>query len=98
MVKRNFIRLREKTIHPCLNIRGMLEYRPHNVLGARLMAGQLTLDQFVEVRILCPQPKDLRKRVLFNYAMRFVLNEMYVIKNCIIGISLFIRLIHLSIV
>jgi hypothetical protein len=28
------------------------------VVGARPMAGQLTLDQSIEVRILCPQPGD----------------------------------------
>ncbi len=29
---------------------------PAGELGARPMAGQLTLDQSIEVRILCPQP------------------------------------------
>jgi hypothetical protein len=32
---------------------------PAGALGARLMVGRLTLDQLVEVRILCPQPKSL---------------------------------------
>ena len=36
---------------------GMVKYRPL-VLRARPMAGQLTLDQSIEVRILCPQPAD----------------------------------------
>ena len=47
----------------------MVKYRPlvvpsdrcHNevarTVGARPMAGRLTLDQLIEVRILCPQPK-----------------------------------------
>jgi hypothetical protein len=33
----------------------MVEYRPLE-LGARLMAGQLSLEQSVVVRIHCPQP------------------------------------------
>ena len=37
----------------------MVEYRPLE-LGARPMAGLLTLDQPIEVRILCPQPKIWR--------------------------------------
>ena len=41
----------------------MVEYRPLE-LGARPMAGRLTLDQLIRVRILCPQPGALDKRAL----------------------------------
>lgn len=50
----------------------MVEYFPLSArfkklpMGARLMVGRLTLDQLVEVRILCPQPDRTlsRERVL----------------------------------
>jgi hypothetical protein len=35
---------------------GYVKIPPAYELGARLMAGQLTLDQPIEVRLLCPQP------------------------------------------
>jgi hypothetical protein len=41
---------------PRRNISGMVEYRPLE-LGARLMAGRLSLEQLVVVRIHCPQPE-----------------------------------------
>ena len=37
----------------------MVEYRPLE-LGARLMAGRLSLEQLVVVRIHCPQPETWR--------------------------------------
>ena len=37
----------------------MVEYRPLE-LGARPMAGRLTLDQLIGVQILCPQPEPWR--------------------------------------
>jgi hypothetical protein len=40
---------------PRRNISSMVEYRPLE-LGARPMAGRLTLDQQIGVRLLCPQP------------------------------------------
>lgn len=41
-----------------------------NLVGARLMAGQLTLDQLVEVRILCPQHKDPFERGSFRLSRK----------------------------
>jgi hypothetical protein len=41
---------------------------PAGALGARLMVGRLTLDQLVEVRILCPQPgKDPLSWRVFSF-------------------------------
>src|SRR5512140_2628864 len=50
----------------------MLYSQMAGILGARPMAGQLTLDQSIEVRILCPQPKsssteDLSREGLFVF-------------------------------
>ena len=39
---------------------GMVEYRPLE-LGARLMAGRLSLEQLVMVRIHCPQLPEMRR-------------------------------------
>ena len=40
---------------PCYGLDGMLESRPVVTVGARLMAGRLTLDQLVGVQISSPQ-------------------------------------------
>jgi hypothetical protein len=43
----------------------VVKYRSYSV-GARLMAGQQTLNLYVEVRLLCPQPaiNEEKKRFL----------------------------------
>jgi hypothetical protein len=41
---------------PCYPMEGMLESRLVVIVGARLMAGRLTLDQLVGVQISSPQP------------------------------------------
>ena len=33
-------------------------------MGARLMAGQQTLNLYVEVRLLCPQPEHIKRTVM----------------------------------
>ena len=43
----------------------MLESRTVAPVGARLMAGQLTLDQPVAVQIRCPQPQNTVERRYF---------------------------------
>ncbi len=35
-------------------------------MGARLMAGQQTLNLYVEVRLLCPQPEHIERTVTFH--------------------------------
>ncbi len=45
----------------------MIEYRPLGELGARLMAGRLTLDQLIVVQIHCPQPGKYRREAVFLF-------------------------------
>ena len=46
--------LGERNRKPRRNLSGMVKYRPIE-LGARLMAGRLSLEQLVMVRVHCPQ-------------------------------------------
>lgn len=66
MAARLFRELTESGVHQPVHDSSEEEF----LLRGRLMAGQLTLDQLVEVRILCPQHKDPFERGSFRLSRK----------------------------